>query len=402
MRRHYTCILFCSLLTGCTIPDRGTEVLGTGWEMAMPSTVGLDSHLLKKCSTDIGSGALGNVHALVIVRAGKLVYEAYFAGQDELWFEGYRYIEYSPTVKHGLRSVSKSFTAALVGIAIDRGLIDSVDMPLCDALPQYAALLKGEKSRITLRHILTMTAGLRWVEGGKVEDDADDDQYDLQETDDPIGLVLARDLVAEPGSKFNYSGGLTQVLVGVVEHATGMPFLEFADSALFAPLNIENWEWFALGNARPAAWSGLLLTARDMVKLGQIYLDNGKWQGHSIVSRDWIEATFSPEIEAPLPRLTTHITYSGYGFQWWIDSLDWRGSSVALHSAIGNGGQRIVVIPQFGLVLGIFAGFYEDPNAGRVNEIILSEYILPAVQDSASLSDTSKVTISAPSDTENN
>jgi CubicO group peptidase (beta-lactamase class C family) len=219
--------------------------------------VGLDGALLQKCSTDIASGTLGNVHALVVVRNGLLVHEAYFAGRDELWFEGYRDVQYGPTVKHGLRSVSKSFTATLVGIVIDRGLIESVDVPLGDALPpRYGPLLTGEKATLTLRHVLTMSAGLRWAEGRRVEEDADDDQYDLQEAADTVGLVLAREAVAAPGTEFNCSGGLTQVLVGVVEHATGVPFLEFADSVLFTPLGINDWEWFSLGNARPAAWSG--------------------------------------------------------------------------------------------------------------------------------------------------
>jgi CubicO group peptidase (beta-lactamase class C family) len=380
MRRPDICLLTSSLLLVSCMPARNpTPSTRSGWETASPSSVGLDGDLLQRLSDDIARGVVGNVHAVVVARHGRLAYEAYFTGRDEIWFQGYGQVAYGPTVKHGLRSVSKSFAATVFGIALDRGFIDSVDMPLGEALPQYAALLTGEKADLTLRHVLTMSAGLRWAEGRKVANDADDDQYDLQEAEDPIELVLTRESVAPPGTKFNYSGGLTQVLAAVVEQSTGRPFLEFADSALFGPLAIEDWEWFSLGNARPAAWAGLRLTARDMAKLGQVYLDDGRWRGRSIVSRDWIDAALAPHIEAPKPRAPTRVTFSGYGFQWWYDTLEWHGRSITLHSAVGNGAQRIIVIPELDLVVAMFAGLYEDPAQGRVVETIVREYILPAV-----------------------
>jgi CubicO group peptidase (beta-lactamase class C family) len=120
-----------------------------------------------------------------------------------------------------------------------------------------------------------------------------------------------------------------------------------------------------------------------MAKLGQVYLDNGEWQGRAIVSRDWIDAALAPSIERPPPRLASHVTSSGYGFHWWHDTHEWQGGSIVLHSAIGNGGQRIVVSPRFGLVVAIFGGFYQDPNGGQVARTIVRECILAAVQDSA-------------------
>jgi CubicO group peptidase (beta-lactamase class C family) len=343
----------------------------------------LDSALLAKSAEDIRAGRWGTIHAFLVFRSGRLAHEAYFAGQDEIWFEGYRYVEYGPTIKHDLRSVSKSFTSTLVGIAIDQGLIDSVDMPLRRLLPDYAELLTGAKTALTLRHVLTMSAGLRWAEGGKVENDADDDQYDLQNAEDPVEIVLARESVAPPGAEYNYSGGLTQVLAAVVERAAGQPLLEYADSVLFSPLGIHDWEWFALGNARPAAWVGLKLTARDVAKLGQVYLDGGQWHGRRIVSADWIDAALSPGIDRPAPGAPSYVSFTGYGFQWWYDVHEWNGRSIQVHSAIGSGGQRIIVLPDFDIVVAVFAGFYQEPGNGWTPEAMVREYIFPNLADPA-------------------
>jgi CubicO group peptidase (beta-lactamase class C family) len=370
------------LSAACASPPNDPAASGGDWAVASPSSVGLDGSLLQQATDDIAAGEWGNVHALVVVRGGKLVHEAYFPGRDELWFEGYRDVAHDPSVRHGLRSVSKSFTSTLVGIAIDQGHIASVDAPLRDLLPGHAHLLTGEKSDLTLRHVLTMSTGLRWAEGGAVENDEDDDQYDLEAAADPVRMVLARESEEAPGVEFNYSTGLTQVLAGIVETTTGIPLLAYADSVLFKPLGIEDWEWFHLGNARPAAGAGLHLTARDMAKLGQVYLDHGRWQGRSIVSADWVAAAFEPWIEAPSPNSPPHVTYSAYGFQWWYDTHEWAGRSIAVHSATGNGGQRVIVVPELDLVVAVFAGFYEDPANGWTPDAIVREYVFPSVQGS--------------------
>lgn len=378
---HRGSSLICALFVACSGSSQDGAGSASGWEVARPSSVGLDAASLERLTGEIGAGRWGNIHAVVVVRDGRLVHEAYFEGRDEIWLEGYRQVVHGPDVRHGLRSVSKSFAATVVGIAIDQGFIDSVDVPLSELLPEYADLLDGQKAGLTLRHVLTMSAGLPWIEGAAAVSDAGDHEVGLEEADDPIEFVLGLESEAEPGAEFHYSSGLTQVLVGVVEHATGIAFLQYADSVLFEPLGIENREWFSLGNARPAAWAGLRLTARDMAKLGQVYLSGGEWKGRSIVSPDWIEGAFAPAIETPSPRAPAHVTYSGYGFQWWHDVHEWQGRSIVFHGAIGNGGQRIIVIPEFDLVVAVFAGFYGDPTKNWVPADIVREYILPAILD---------------------
>jgi CubicO group peptidase (beta-lactamase class C family) len=371
-------------LVACSAPAHQRAELdpqAPNWTEATPESVGLDKRLLDLMMAEIESGGWGKVHAVVIARHGRLVHESYFAGDEEHLVDGYRHVEFGPDIKHGLRSVSKSFTATLIGVAIDQGLIESVDLPLVELLPEYSHLLTGEKAALTLRHVLTMSAGLSWAEGAAVVVDSDDDQYAMIESEDPVDLVLGRELESLPGTKFGYSSGLTQVLSGVLERMTGMQFTTFADSVLFYPLGISDWEWISWGNVHPAAFGGLRLSARDMAKLGQVYLDDGQWQGQSIVSAPWVAEAMSPLLPAPSPRAPSYVESSAYGFQWWYDLHDWNGRSLAFHTAIGNGGQRVIVIPDLALVVAVFAGFYDDPSKNWVPESIVRIYVLPAISD---------------------
>ena len=135
---------------------------------------------------------------------------------------------------------------------------------------------------------------------------------------------------------------------------------------------------------RPACrWAGLRLTARDMAKLGQVYLDGGQWRDRSIISPRWIEAAFEPVMEAPSPRAPSYVPYSAYGFQWWYDVHEWDGGSLVFHSAIGNGGQRIIVLPDLDIVVAVFAGFYEDPSNNWTPEAVVREYVLPTGSEKA-------------------
>lgn len=354
---------------------------GSGdWVRADPESVGMDPAPLERMRADIRAGEWGNVHAVVVARRGRLVHESYFTGEDEHILGRYGSVAFGPDVRHGLRSVSKSFTATLVGIAIDQGRIPSVDAPLSRLLPEHAHLLTGEKAGLTLRHVLTMSAGLPWREGASVPD-GEDDQGGLARSDDPLAFVLGREPERAPGEAFRYSGGLTQVLAGVLERATGEPLRAYADRMLFGPLGIEDWEWITLGSADPSAYSGLRLRATDMAKLGQVHLDGGRWNGRQVVSSGWVRQALEPFVPTPSPRAPPFVESTGYGFQWWLDTHRWEGRTLSYRSAWGNGGQRILVIPEMELVVAVFAGFYQDPSSSWIPDTIVREYVLAAVRE---------------------
>lgn len=384
MRTLCTLSFVCIVSSACMAQPRGdvtARPADPDWLPTDPASVGMDGGWLERMTADIQADEWGNVHAVLIARKGRLIHEAYFTGEDEHILGVYDRVDFGRDVKHGLRSVTKSFTATLVGIAIDQGLISSVDVTLSELLPEYSDILTGDKSGLTVRHLLTMSAGLRWNEGSTVVEDAADDQYALAQADDPVALVLGRESETPPGQAFKYSGGLTQVLAGILERVTGMSLVAYADSVLFNPLGIEDWEWITLGNAAPSAFSGLRLRARDMGKLGQVYLDNGRWKGRQVVSPAWVSQAVQPFLPAPSPRAPPYVEFSGYGFQWWFDLHRWKGRPLPFRSAIGNGGQRIMMIPELDLVVVIFAGFYDDPSKNWVPETIVREYILPAITE---------------------
>ena len=337
--------------------------LNDGWVAATPEEVGLDPARLAAMTAAIRAGDYGNIHAVVIERDGKLVYEQYFDGVDRSWGARLGHVRFGRASLHDLRSITKSVVSTLVGIAIDRGAIPSVDTPLHELLPDYAHLLEGDKRSILLRHALGMSAGLDWNEWDVPYGDPRNDERLLYEAPDPVAYVLGKALVSEPGSVHNYNGGLTQVLAAVVEEATGKGILDFANEVLFRPLFIYDVVWRTEDGVTPVAAYGLRLRARDLAKLGSVFLNGGAWNGRRIVSEAWVDASLQshlPVIQVSgSPDFVEHI---GYGYQWW--RLRYRQAEAILEAptALGNGNQRIIIIPERGLSVTIFAGEYNTTS----------------------------------------
>ena len=152
-----------------------------------------------------------NVHAVLIERAGRLVYEEYFSGKDERWGQPLGVVTFTRGTLHDLRSVTKSVVSALVGIASSSGAIPSLDAPLLDYFPEYKDLDVPERRRITIRHALSMSAGFEWNEDVPYTDPKNDEIV-MNRSPDPIHYVLARPIVSAPGTSWRYNGGTTQVL----------------------------------------------------------------------------------------------------------------------------------------------------------------------------------------------
>ena len=168
--------------------------LNDGWPTATPESVGLDDSRLCGIAARL---AAANVHAVVIARHGQLVFEQYFAGYDQLWGTDRGPFEFDATTKHDMRSVSKSVTSLLVGIAIDRELIKSVDDPIVKFFPDYSALKTAGWDNITLRHLLTMSSGMQWDQN-RPWADLQNDERQLSMEADPFRYVLSKPIAAAP------------------------------------------------------------------------------------------------------------------------------------------------------------------------------------------------------------
>ena len=239
-----------------------------------------------------------NIHAVIIVRHGKLVFEQYFAGYDEPWGQPDGQFNFDATTKDDMRSVSKSVTSLLVGIVIDRKLIASIDEFAVKFFPDYAVLKTTGWDSITLRHLLTMSSGIKWNENLPWTDPKNDEPY-LGSEPDPISYVLSKPTAAPPDTFWNYNGGGTDLLGSVIARVSGKSFDAFARDALFLPLNIRDWEWKMYPkNNKIAPAAGLRLRPRDAAKIGQLVLDRGAWNGRQIVSADWIAQSVAPRFQA--------------------------------------------------------------------------------------------------------
>lgn len=313
------------------------------WRTSSPEAQGMDSQRLAEMLAAIEQRYL-NLHSLLIIRNGYLVSETYFG-------------PYQPDSRHELYSVTKSFVATLIGIALDKGYIAGTDQHIIDFFPERTfANLDQQKAAITLEDTLTMRTGLDWQEG-------DTAHRALYLSSDWVKYVLDEPMAAAPGSQFNYCSGCSHILSAVVRQTTGMNPRDFADRYLFKPLGISNVRWDTDAEGTPNGGWGLQLTPRDMAKLGYLYLRNGQWEGKQIVSAEWVE-------NATRSRAETGGDLD-YGYQWWTYP------SLAAYTALGLGGQTVFVIPELNLVIVTTA----EMNGHDEIFQIIQQYILPAVQD---------------------
>ena len=356
----------------CGVP----AALGDGWTIDSPDSVGLDGARLCRIADRLKETD-ANVHAVVVVRHGRLVFEQYFPGYDEPWGLDDGQHDFDATTKHDMRSVSKSVVSLLVGFAIDRKLIKSADESVVKFFPDYSAQKSTGWDNITLRHLLTMSSGIQWDENRGWKDPKNDEPH-LSNEADPIGYVLSKPIAVPPDTVWTYNGGGTDLLGNIIERVSGKSFEAFAREMLFAPLGITDWQWMKYPNEKIAPAAGLRLRPRDAAKIGQLVLNKGDWNGRQIVSAKWIEQSVTPRFQA--------IGYfSGiffYGQQWWMGRSIAREKEVKWITAMGLGGQRLFIVPDRDLVVMTTSGLYSQPGQGNGALDMMANYILPAVRDS--------------------
>ncbi|MCS0596383.1 serine hydrolase domain-containing protein [Massilia agri] len=296
-----------------------------------------------------------NVHAIVVLRHGAVVAERYYQGRDRsIWSPFARTVQFDAILRHDLRSVSKSVTSLLWGIAQGEGRMPQLDTPALDLYPELADLKTGGREKVTLRQLFTMTSGLAWEE--PIRYGIGNDETGLYWRSSQARYLFDRPL-APGGAVFNYNGGTTAVLADILMRRTGMPLEDYAQQKLFAPLGITDWEWQKDVRLRPMAFAGLRLRPRDLATIGQMVLQRGQWQGRQVVPAQWIDESLKAHVE----------TGDGlqYGYQWWSGMVDALGGKHRWYAGFGNGGQRLYIVPTLSLVVVSTAGGYDDAGSGR-------------------------------------
>lgn len=350
---------FMSLVGGAALsPLAGMPVTAEPGSCPAPAPVASSTESLVDvaalCRMTDRLAASANVHAVLVARAGKLVFERYLTGSDEINDRPIANATFDADTLHDMKSVSKSVASLALGIAIDRGLIAGVDQPIFSFFPELSDLRSPEKDRILLSHALTMSMGLKWVEATPSTGNFDNDESRMHMARDPCRYVLGLPLVTPAGQDFFYNTGALTLVSAIIRKAVGKPLDEFAREALFEPLGITRFEWTRVKGDTDAG-GGLRLRPRDMVKIGQLVLAGGRWDDRQIVSKAWIDVSTRPRLEATGPYF--------YGYLWWLGRSLHGGREIHWDAALGRGGQSIRIVPELDLVMAVTAGYYQDYSA---------------------------------------
>jgi CubicO group peptidase (beta-lactamase class C family) len=332
---------------------------GTKWAQASPESQGMSGAALAELDRQISEGAYGNVDRVLVIRRGHAVFDRRYSRDyreisrgksgplgcgegctDAAAMNEFNYYHpnwhpyYQGRDVHTLQSVTKSIAATVIGIAHARGAIASLDAPALSFFrDRDLSRVDKRLERATLKHVLTMQSGIEWHEGDRPLD-ATNTTYQLEKSADWIAFTLSQPMDAEPGTKWVYNSGGSQLLSGIIRKATGQHIDEYANATLFRPLGIRDFHWKKTPTGEPDTEGGLYLTADDLARIGYLYLRGGEWNGVRILPVDWVKAATARHVSG-LPGGW------GYGYQWWIASRD----GVDVWAGRGFGGQFLFVIP---------------------------------------------------------
>jgi len=327
--------------------------LGDGWKTKDLKSQNVDTTLIYKLFSQLEDRE-NKIHSILLVKSDQIIIEEYFNGQ-------------AVDQKHDLRSATKSIKSILLGIAIDKGFIDSINDPISKYLksPIPNKNLDQRKEKITIKHLLTMSSGLDCNDWNKKSQGQEDKVYKKK---DWIQYTLNLPMVNEPGTVSNYCSMGVVLLAEIISQASGMTIDKFAEQYLFNPLDINNVSWGHTSNKKiiPSG-KRLYMTSRDMAKIGQLILNKGKWNEKQLISEKWIEESTTPK---------TKITEIDYGYLWWNIPFKANGKMFVSKTATGNGGQYIMVLPELDIVA-VFTGGAYNSQEDKLPFAIMTDIFLP-------------------------
>lgn len=323
---------------------------------------------LQALHSRIAAGDFGDVHSVIVAQSGRNVAEWYFTGEDQHRGTPAGHVAFDADTLHDLRSVTKSVVSLLIGVAVGEGRIKSLDEPVLSFFPEYRDLHTPQRMKIRLRDLLSMTAGLAWDEDTFPYTDPRNSETAMDEAPDRIRYALEQKIISSPGATFRYSGGNVALIGEILRRTTGRSLDAYAEEKLFRPLGITQYQWYRDRLGTPIAASGLRLRPIDMAKIGQLMLDHGRFNGRQVVPATWITAMSTPRVAlGPGPCATRY----GY-FTWISPGCPVDDPPVPWYGAIGNGGQRIWVVPSRVLVVVLTEGLYDTRESRSSATAILS------------------------------
>ncbi|MEI7501304.1 MAG: serine hydrolase [Bacteroidota bacterium] len=352
-------------------------VYADGLETASLVGVGMNEGPIESMMDYLNSNSSHTIHNILIIKDNKLVFEEYFKGYKLLYsapdLNG-ELMDYTRTTDHPMQSISKSVTSIIFGIAVKEGYISDLNKNIIDYFPEYSDVLTGEKANVTIHHLLTMTSGIAWDESTYPIGDSRNDITQLFASDDPIRFILSKPLVSSPGTTFLYNSGSTNVIGAIIEKATGKGFLDFANQKLFDPLRSEGGAWSGYRNGQIHASGGLYFKARELCKIGLLFLNDGQWEDSQIITPDWIDKSQYKHV----PSTANFFPNSGYGYYWWLTNFTVKGVSHKCFFAAGWGDQYMFIIPTLNMIVEFNSGNYNGTSNISPFDL-MNNYILKAI-----------------------
>ena len=316
-----------------------------GWESAEPESQGFNSAKLTEGLNAIEQKDIG-LHSLMLIRNDKVILDSYF-------------YPYDGSTYHDVASVTKSIMTTLIAIAVDQGKL-SLDTPILSFFPgRTIANRDSIKEQITVRHLVSNSSGFKFDE----RDDAATVKV-MTDSDDWVQAALDPPVVHKPGTHFGYYSPGMHLLSAILQEATGMTSLEFAEENLFKPLGIREFYWPSDPQGYTVGLGDLFLYPVDMAKIGFLFLHNGEWEGKQIVSSKWVSESTRTQLATEPDR------GQDYGYGWWISRPD---EEIPYYRAEGRGGQNILVVPSMNLILVTTGGGYDFD--------MVAQYVVASIED---------------------
>jgi CubicO group peptidase (beta-lactamase class C family) len=361
---------------------------GDGWPVARARDVGMDEAILAKAvqriaDIDPTSARAWLIHSMAVARHGKLVLDEYFYG-------------FGRDDAHDTRSASKTFSAIILGALMNDGVAISTGSRMADVMAPLAPFANPDprKERITLGHLLTHSAGLACDDNAE-HSPGNEDAIEA-DTAHPDWTRLTVDLPMqyEPGAHYAYCSMNINLAGAMLSRAGGEWLPALFDRTVARPLGFGPYYWNLQGTGEGYLGGGVFLRPRDFMKIGQAYLDGGVWNGHRIATPEWVKTSTAEQIH--ISEATTGVTGdafrenyydTGEGFAWHLLTVKSGDKAYPCWFANGNGGQLLIVVPQFDLVAMFTAGNYGQGVWNRERDDILGGMIIPAILDQASVTE---------------
>ncbi len=320
------------------------------WQTSSPEMQGMDSAELANLFDLTSTTILSRIRSILIIRHGILVLEVYAPSVG-------------PDIAQPIYSCTKSFTSALVGIALEKGYLPSIHHRVLDFFPnRQVENLDLRKKSITLENLLTMTSGVNWWEYKAF--DSNNTLMQMETSSDWVQFFLDRPMSEDPGAHWNYNTGGAHVLSAILQKQSGKKLSDFAAENLFTLIGITSVSWPADSKGISYGGRGIYLTARDMARFGYLYAREGMWAGRPVVPAGWVR-------ESTKKRFTA-LFGQDYAYLWWVPAFGG-------FAANGFQGQRIFVIPEQDIVI-VFTASFTGAEMMTEPESLVSSFILPAVK----------------------